>query len=284
MSAPTSPHAIDVPALAVPVAAVELGVVRADRPAQLVQVATEAATALAEVIEQQKLYSVIQGKKFVRCEGWTTLAAMLGVTPHEIGVTEADGVFTATVELRRLGDGQPVARASAECGAPDEVNRDGTPIWANRPRYARRSMALTRATAKACRLAFSWIMALSGYEVTPAEEIPHEAGQRPAAGASASGPSGPVSRTPQPLSEKPAALTEPEPPAPWDEVSSPPQTASQSAGPVMPFGTKLKGVPLRDCPSDALLAAKLWAEKKAPEKFARFIAEAEAELSGRAGE
>ena len=33
-------------------------------------------------------------------------------------------------------------------------------------------MAQTRATGKACRLAFSWIMALAGYEPTPAEEMP----------------------------------------------------------------------------------------------------------------
>lgn len=144
--------------------AVELGIVRASNPKELVARATEAADALAAVIESRKLYSNIQGKKFVRCEGWTTLAAMLGVTPHEIGVTEAEGAFTATVELRRLTDGQPVSRASAECG-PDE------PTWAKRARNARRSMALTRATAKACRMAFSWIMALSGYEVTPAEEM-----------------------------------------------------------------------------------------------------------------
>jgi hypothetical protein len=32
-------------------------------------------------------------------------------------------------------------------------------------------MAITRATAKACRIAFSWVMALSGYETTPAEEM-----------------------------------------------------------------------------------------------------------------
>jgi hypothetical protein len=32
-------------------------------------------------------------------------------------------------------------------------------------------MAQTRATGKACRLAFSWIMSLAGYEPTPAEEM-----------------------------------------------------------------------------------------------------------------
>ncbi len=155
--------------------AVTLGIIHATSPAQLVRGATEVAQALAGVIDKQKLYSQIQGKRFVRCEGWTTLAAMLGVTPHEVGVTEVEGVFTAIVELRRLSDGQAVGRASAECGAPDELDRKGEPLWAKRPRYARRSMALTRATAKACRLTFSWVMALAGYEVTPAEEIPTSA-------------------------------------------------------------------------------------------------------------
>jgi hypothetical protein len=160
--------------------AVTLGVIHADNPAALVRGATAVAEALAGVIDKQKLYSQIQGKRFVRCEGWTTLAAMLGVTPHEVSVTEQDGVFTATVELRRLVDGQSVGRASAECGAPDELDRKGAPLWANRPRYARRSMALTRATAKACRLTFSWVMAMSGYEVTPAEEIPTDGREAPA--------------------------------------------------------------------------------------------------------
>jgi hypothetical protein len=100
------------------------------------------------------------------------MAAMLGITPHEVSVTEADGIYTAVVELRRINDGQSIARASAECGAPDELDRHGKPLWASRPRYARRSMALTRATAKACRLAFSWVIVLAGYEATPAEEMP----------------------------------------------------------------------------------------------------------------
>lgn len=151
--------------------AVALGTLRANSPAGVITQATEIATGLAALIKDRNLSSNISGKEYVRCEGWTTLAAILGVTPHEVEVVEDDGIYTATVELRRLSDGSAVARASAECGAPDEQDKKGEPIWANRPRYARRSMALTRATAKACRLAFSWIMVLGGYEATPAEEI-----------------------------------------------------------------------------------------------------------------
>ena len=55
------------PALAIE-PSVSLGVVQASRPAELVRVATEAAHALASVIEDRKLYSTIQGKRFVRAE------------------------------------------------------------------------------------------------------------------------------------------------------------------------------------------------------------------------
>jgi len=144
---------------------------QANHPAALVSGAAELACQLAQVIDQQKLSTVIKGKRFVNVEGWTTLATMLGVTAREIATTESDGIFTATVELVRMADGACISRASAECGSPDELDKYGKPLWSSRPRYARRSMAQTRATGKACRLAFSWIMSLAGYEATPAEEM-----------------------------------------------------------------------------------------------------------------
>jgi hypothetical protein len=153
-------------------AVVSLGTLQAASAVALVQGAREMANALADVIERQKLATVIHGRKHVNVEGWTTLGIMLGVVPREVSTVETDGVYTATVELVRVVDQGVISRASAECGSADELDRYGKPIWANRPRYARRSMAQTRATGKACRLAFSWIMALAGYEPTPAEEMP----------------------------------------------------------------------------------------------------------------
>jgi hypothetical protein len=151
---------------------VALGTLQASNPAALVSGAAELASQLAIVINKQHLATVIKGKRFVNVEGWTTLATMLGVTAREVCTVEADGIYIATVELVRMSDGVCISRASAECGAPDELDKYGKPSWSARPRYARRSMAQTRATGKACRLAFSWIMSLAGYEVTPAEEMP----------------------------------------------------------------------------------------------------------------
>ena len=153
-------------------AAVSLGTLQAASPVALVQGARAMADALADVIERQKLATAIQGRRYVKVEGWTTLGIMLGVVPREVGTIEQDGVYIAVVELVRMADGACISRASAECGSDDELDRYGKPVWSGRPRYARRSMAQTRATGKACRLAFSWIMALAGYEPTPAEEMP----------------------------------------------------------------------------------------------------------------
>jgi len=145
------------------VAAVSLGTLQATSHAALVSSASEMAKELAAVINKQQLFTVIQNKKYVGVEGWTTLATMLGVTPREVSTTEQNGIYVSIVELVKIDNGVVIGRASAECG-------DEKP-WNTRPRYARRSMALTRATSKACRLAFSWIMSLADYEVTPAEEM-----------------------------------------------------------------------------------------------------------------
>ena len=145
--------------------AVSLGVIHSTSPKGLVAAATEAADALAAVIAQKGLFNTIQGRKHVRVEGWTTLAAMLGCLPREAAIVRRDdGTYEATVELVRISDGTVLTRASAECGGTERT-------WKDRADYARRSMAATRATSKVCRLAFSWVMALAGYEATPAEEL-----------------------------------------------------------------------------------------------------------------
>jgi hypothetical protein len=140
-----------------------LGDVRVNGPTGLIPVATQVATELVKIVDRQKLFKQIGPKKYPLVEAWTTCAAMLGVTPRESGVVEHDGEFEATVELVN-GRGEVIGRASAICGMDE-------PTWASRPRYARRSMAITRATGKACRLKYSWIMTLAGYEPTPAEEM-----------------------------------------------------------------------------------------------------------------
>lgn len=152
---------------------VRLGTIEAASPGDVIVQATSMAERLADIINTKQLYTVISQRKYVRVEGWTTLGAMLGILPREVEVAEHDnGDFEATVELIRASDGAVVGRASSIVSSDEK-------IWSSRPRYARRSMAVTRATGKAYRLGFSWIIALAGYEPTPAEEMPEivEVGQ-----------------------------------------------------------------------------------------------------------
>lgn len=147
---------------------------QAPSPELTVSMATDAANVLAGVIDRQRLYVMLQGKRYVRVEGWQTLAAILGYLPWEVSnELQPDGSYIAVVALRRIVDGKELTRASAECGAPDELDRHGHPTWSERPQYARRSMANTRATSKVCRAAFAYVMSLAGYATTPAEEMEH---------------------------------------------------------------------------------------------------------------
>ena len=49
-------------------------------PAAVISRATIVAQELAPIIDDANLYSMIGGRKYVRCEGWLTMLAMLGVS------------------------------------------------------------------------------------------------------------------------------------------------------------------------------------------------------------
>ena len=143
---------------------VQLGVVQASSPADVIKRASEMSDVLKDIIEKKKLYSMINGKKYVRVEGWSTMGAMIGVLPHEVWSKKIENGYEAFVELIRMTDAMVIGGASAIC-TREEKN------WQNRDEFALKSMSATRATGKAFRLGFAWIMNLAGYESTPAEEM-----------------------------------------------------------------------------------------------------------------
>lgn len=134
-------------------------------PADQMKYGAQLAAALKDFIQKQDLSVNIQGKEYVKVEGWTTLGTMLGILPRETSVKILEsGGYEASVDLIRQKDGTIVGGASAICDTDEKR-------WGSADRYARRSMAVTRAVSKAYRLAFSWILTLAGYEATPFEEI-----------------------------------------------------------------------------------------------------------------
>lgn len=129
----------------------------------VVKKAAEVASALRDVIDQQGLISTISGKKYPKCEAWTLLGTMLGIFPVLQWSRPVQGGWEARVEARTR-DGCIVGAAEAQC-LKAEKN------WSNRDDFAIRSMAQTRATAKALRMPLGFVMTLGGYEATPAEEM-----------------------------------------------------------------------------------------------------------------
>lgn len=137
-------------------------------PENQIAYAARIATTLTKVIQDQGLFTNIQGRKYVKVEGWEVLGSFLGVLPRERTVNElSDGSYEAFVDLVRSSDGIVIGGASAICGADEKR-------WGSADRYARRSMAITRAVGKAYRTSFSWIISLAGYQPTPAEEMPQQ--------------------------------------------------------------------------------------------------------------
>jgi len=140
------------------------------KPQDLLRSATELATTVANVINEKKLFVNISGKKFVCCEGWTTMGALLGIFPQVEKVVEErkdnSVKFIARVVVK-TPDGRVISAAEAECSSKEQN-------WNGKEEFTLRSMAQTRATAKALRLPLSWIMVLGGYEPTPAEEMVEE--------------------------------------------------------------------------------------------------------------
>jgi hypothetical protein len=149
-----------------PASVVSLGSLRGSSGVQLVQSASALASTLRDIINDRGLYKHIQGRDYVMCEGWTTLATLCGLMPREVACERDEtGAYVAVVSLVRIADGVELTRASAECGG------DGDELWQKRAAYARRSMAITRATGKVCRISLSWVMNLAGFQPTPLEEM-----------------------------------------------------------------------------------------------------------------
>lgn len=139
---------------------------------EVVVVAQQIADTLSDIIRKQHLYTQIGKKEHVHNEGWVACLAMIGLVPREEEVKhDGRGSYMATVGFYRQSDNVCVTRASAICGIDE-------PEWAKRPKFARRSMAITRASGKAARLAYAWIMVLAGYSPTPFEEMSLQQAER----------------------------------------------------------------------------------------------------------
>ena len=99
------------------------------------------ASILADIVEEQELYTIIQGKKHLHVEAWKTIGKGYGLSPQiewtrpiETGGWEARCIFTDLA-------GEQVGRAGRNC--------------------------------------LDWVVVLAGFSATPFEEMPREHGEHP---------------------------------------------------------------------------------------------------------
>lgn len=143
-------------------------VVRKQTPKQITNFGHKAAKQLIDIVKQNSQWSLkIQNNDYLRFEAWQTLARFFGYTiktekTNFIELGEASG-FEATSSVLD-STGMVIGGAEAVC-MNDEKN------WKDKPLYALKSMAQTRASARALRQILSWVVVLAGYKPTPAEEI-----------------------------------------------------------------------------------------------------------------
>ncbi len=139
-------------------------------PQEIIFFGVKAAKQLREVVKKGGWVVKIQDKEYLQFEAWQTLARFYGYTVKtietkfvEYGPTRG---FEAKVEVLDR-EGKTVGGAEAGCYSDEKQ-------WQARPLYSLKSMAQTRASAKALRQILSWVVVLAGYKATPAEEIDEE--------------------------------------------------------------------------------------------------------------
>lgn len=131
---------------------------------------TNAAHLCGEIVKATA--QVIQGKRYVKVEGWQAIAIAHGCTASSRDVEVIEGGIRAMGEIRRMSDGFVIATAEGFVG-------DDEKMWASRPMFARRAMAQTRAISRACRSAFAHVVVMidKSLSTTPAEEMQGISGQ-----------------------------------------------------------------------------------------------------------
>lgn len=147
-------------------------------PKQQLTAGYSALTQLKDLVSRRpaKEKLVIQGKQYLYFSDWQTLGAFFGITAqvyHTEEIREGDKLigFIASARAIKESNGETItiSAADAEC-CFDEPN------WQSKPRFQLRSMAQTRACAKALRNCLSWIVKLpttngQHFTDTPAEEM-----------------------------------------------------------------------------------------------------------------
>jgi hypothetical protein len=132
---------------------------------------TDAATLCRAVVLATAV--TIQGRKYIKAEGWQAIAIAHGCTGSACNVEKIEGGFRATGQVRRMDTGAVIAEGEGFVGEDEATWFGDGHGKKKRPDYAIRAMAQTRAISRACRAAFAHVAIQidKNLGTTPAEEM-----------------------------------------------------------------------------------------------------------------
>ena len=167
---------------------IEGGLVLLGDPKQMLKQATSVAEVLMDVVKDKKLSIMVGRSEHIYVSAWQFLAHFYGISAKITDVrpvidelTGAAG-FEATADALLIASGQVISSGRAMC-----LNNEDN--WCVRPKYEYKdgarnqigevrvpsfqlaSMAQTRAIGKVLSNVLRFVVAIAGYETTPAEEM-----------------------------------------------------------------------------------------------------------------
>lgn len=139
------------------------------RPPEMVLAeAKEAATALVGLIKSKPDLTVkLNGNDYLKFEAWQTIGKFYGASPK---VTETKYIEYGDIkgfEAKAV----VISATGLEVSGAEAMCMNDEPNWKKKPMFQLKSMAQTRASSKALRNVFAWVVVLAGYKPTPAEEM-----------------------------------------------------------------------------------------------------------------
>jgi hypothetical protein len=137
-------------------------------PDKQIEFASKAANALIKIMQNKPKKVIMNGEQYLEFEDWQTIARFYNVTAgvewtKEI-VREGKLFGFEAKAVVYNAEGTVISAAESSC-LRDEPN------WLRKPEFQLKSMAQTRASAKALRNVLAWVVVLAGFKPTPAEEV-----------------------------------------------------------------------------------------------------------------
>ena len=138
-----------------------------ESPEKAVRIMDDIKKNFLNLLVRNKEVIKIKGRNYVKAEGWQTLGVTLGVTSRIMWTKEIrdNGAFLGfEARAEAVCKDKIIGAGEAECTREEE-------LWFERPRFALKAMAQTRAGTRSLKQVLSGVIAHLGFEVTPAEEM-----------------------------------------------------------------------------------------------------------------